>query len=375
MKMIIAINNEVIEEKLICSYSKMYSILNLKTKEEIIQMISSQEEFLIITREDLKGNVELFDLIEEIRTKNNNNRLVIIVRRLTKELKEKLFSKEVFNIIEGNSFLFDELIENIETPKMVIYKSKEEIRCNSKVIIITGTRCCGKTVFAKFLSENIAKNKSKKILVLDLDFVYPALDTYLYVDKNNSLIDFLKDLINHNIKRIETYETNNIKYKNLKYILNSKSIGIPNEEILIEMLNVLKNFYDYIIVDTSTLMLNKIYSISKKLNCQIIYLLEENIKSLREYILDSKSVDKNLLINTKFVINKSQNNKDVIKKIEEILPVKASLVIPNYTFIGLIIKNNIRISKINKILKLIGIMRFENLKLKIIEKILNMKEE
>lgn len=375
MRMIIAINNEVIENKLISSYCKTYDILIARNKEEIIQFISSNEELLMVTREDLPGNMDFFELIEKVKNRNNKNKMVVIVKELTKELKEKLFSKEVFNIIEGNSFLYDELIENIETPKMVIYKSKEKVICKNKIILITGTRSSGKTIFSKILSEAIATNKNKRILVLDLDFVYPALDTYLNIDKNNSLIDFLKDLISNNIKKIDSYESTNKRFKNIKYILNTKSIGIPNEDILLQVFNILKSYYDYVIVDTSTIMVNKIYSIYQKLDCEIIYILEESIKSLREFILDTSNINKNLLLNTKFVVNKSKNQKDILKEIKDKLPVKMSLIIPKYIFIDFLIKNNIRVLRINKFLKTIGIIRFEKIKMKIIEKILNIKEE
>lgn len=373
MKMIIALKNEVIESKLNSFYRDKYDILIANTNQEIEQIIHSNEEFLIILRDDLDGALNFFELIEKVKEINSKNRLVVIIRKLTKEIKERLFSKEIFNIIEGNSFLLDDLIENIETPKMVIYKSKS--KSINKIFFVTGTRNSGKTIFTKLLSENIALNKNKKVLVIDLDFVYPALDTYLSVDKNYSLMDFLKDFVANKLKKVENYETKSLKYKNLSYILNSKSMGIPNEEILVEMLKVLERYYDYIIIDTSSLMLNKIYSISKKINCEIIYLIEESIKSLREYILDNSLIDKSQILNTKFIINKSQKDKKILKEITKSLPVKISLIIPKYPFIEFIIKKNIRIFKLNKFLKKIGIIKFEKIKMKIIEKLLNMKEE
>ena len=174
---------------------------------------------------------------------------------------------------------------------------------------------------------------------------------------------------------MENYESANLKYKNLKYILNNKSIGIPNDEILVAMINILKKHYDYIIVDTSTLMINKIYSISKLINCQIIYLLEESIKSLREYKLDVSYIDKKALEKTKFVLTNSKNNKEIIKEIEKILPSKVIVKIKKYYFIELIIRKNYKVINLNRLLKAIGVIKFEKLKLKIIEKILNLEEE
>lgn len=373
MKMIVGISNELIERKLISSYSEKYSIFIVNTKDQIVKYLESKEEFLIVIREDLEGKITFLDLIENIKEVNPRNKVVVVIKNLTKEIKEKLFSKEVFNIIEGNSFLFEELIENIESPKMVIYKTKSIVK--NKIIFITGTRNSGKTVFTKMLSECIARNKNRRVLVLDLDFIYPSLDTYLSIDYNYSLVDFFKDLINHKLKKIESYECSNKKIKNIKYILNSKSIGIPNEDVLLEMFKILKEHYDYIIVDTSTLMINKIYNLSKIINCEIIYLIEESIKALREYVLDNSFIDKNYRINTKYIVNKSRGNKEILKEIRKVLLGEICLILPRYHFIEIIIKRNIKVLRFNKLLKKIGIISFENIKIRIIEKILNLKEE
>lgn len=375
MKMIIAINNPLIEENVIKKYNTQYEILILKNTKEIIDIVGLKESFLIITRNDLEGTIDFIELVEKIKKINSQNRIILIVKELTDGLKEKLFAKEVFNIIEGKQFLFEELVDNIENPKLVIYKSKKELTNKSRIIFVTGTRCSGKTTFVKCFSERIASNKNRKVLVVDLDFIYPALDTYLNTDKNNSLIDFMKDLMNNTVRKIECYTSSNHKYKNLKYILNNKSIGIPTDEILLNMVNILKQFCDYLIIDTSTLMINKIYSISASINCQVIYLLEESIKSLREYKLDTSYIDKKLLTNTKFILNKSRKNKDIINDISKNIPNKITLIIPKYKLIEVIVKNNLSIINFNKLLKNIGIIKFEKLKLRIVQKILNIEEE
>ena len=65
----------------------------------------------------------------------------------------------------------------------------------------------------------LLSRKNKKVLVLDLDFIYPTIDLYLGA-KNYSLVDYIDDLKEGKIRNIENYETKDEKYNNLKYIVN-----------------------------------------------------------------------------------------------------------------------------------------------------------
>ena len=76
------------------------------------------------------------------------------------------------------------------------------------------------------------------------------MDTYLNMNKNYSLPDYINDVINNKLKNISNYESSDLRHNNLKYILNSKSIGIPNNDKLLKLIDSLKPFYDYIIIDT-----------------------------------------------------------------------------------------------------------------------------
>jgi len=301
MKIVVAIKNKNITDMIIQKYKENYQIIVCESKIEILEIVNSYDEYILIIREDLNPREDIIDTITKIREKNKNIRVVIMVKEITSELKEKLFAKEIFNIIEGNSFKFEELVEAIENPKLVIYKNKKDLIKKTNIIIVTGTRNSGKTVITKVLAEAISKNK--KVLAIDLDFIRPSLDLYLSCDKNYSLMELIKDIMNNNVKKIEDYESKT-ENPNLKYILNSKNIGIPNDSIIIDIFNVLKNKYDYIIADTSSFMINKMYNLCNIINSTILFVIDTRITSVRDYELETMYLNRDSVIKSKIIINK-----------------------------------------------------------------------
>lgn len=373
MRMILSLNNKNIEEKLKKLYYSKYEIFVIDTQKNILDFISEDEEIIIIRKNN--DDIEFKELISKIKIKNNKIKIIVLVKELSQNLKEFLFSKEVFNIIEGNEFIFDNLIDLIENPKMIVYKEKENIDSKSKVVFVTGSRGVGKTITSLILGKLIASKYKKKVLILDFDLLNPTMDTYLKINKNYSLPDYINDVINNKVKEISNYESSDIECKNLNYILNSKSIGIPNNDKLIKIIDSLKSFYDYLIIDTSTLMLNKIYSISKEKKFNIVHVIEPGKRQVKNYKIDTIYVEKDVLSKAIILCNKTDciNN---IKKCSKDYDIVISGYIYNSNWFKY--KNNIKFivrHNLSVVLKEIGIIRFEKFKLKIVKKILNLGEE
>lgn len=376
MKMIIAINNKNIEQKLTQKYYSKYELFIAHSKDMVLKLALTTDKAVIIVREDIKGNINLEELVTSVTKLKRCIQIIVLVKELNNSLKEMLFAKEVFNIIEGKKFAFEELVELIEEPKMVVYKESKIENRKSKIICVTGGRSVGKTITAITIGKLIARNKKFKVLVIDLDFVYPTLDTYLNTHINYSLVDYINDLINNKLKYISNYESSDIKYKNLKYILNAKSIGIPSNDIIEKILDSLTNIYDYVVVDTSSLMINKIYTIANLKKYNIIHVIEPGKKALKNYKMDIVYIEKELLLKSIFICNKCNIYKNIKKCSEEY-----KLNIYGYIKYNGWIKYNVTNSSIclrfnlKKVLKYIGIDKLKNIKLKIVEKILGYKEE
>lgn len=370
MKMIVAINNKIAEEKITNKYYSKYEIYIVKSSDMIFKLTLNEKKAIVILRDDIKGSISFKDLIFKLKEKNNDIQIVVLVKELTKELKEMLFAKEIFNIIEGKKFSFSELEDLIENPKMIVYKEKLNDNIASNVILITGGRGVGKTLVSILFSRTLAKDRKKKVLLLDFDLLYPTLDVYLDINRNYSLVDYIDDLMNDKIKSMENYESLDLKYNNLRYILNSKSIGIPSNENIIKIIESLKNIYDYVVIDTSSLMLNKIYTIANLKNYQIIDVIEPGKKAIKDYMLENMYLSDELRTNLIVICNKI-NILYNLKRCSREYKTKILGFVRYSSFFRVyhVFKGWYFVSNFKKVLRRIGIDRFKKLKNNIVRKI------
>lgn len=374
MRMILSLYNKNIEDKIKNKYYSKYEIIVANEHKYLLDYINEKQEEIIIIKKNTKNDIEFMDLISKMKNKNSKLRFIILVKELNQNLKELLLAKEIFNIIEGSEFLFDDLVELIENPKMIIYKERKSKNSKSKIICVTGSRGVGKTITSLAIGKLIAKNR-KHVLIIDLDLLNPTMDTYLNINKNYSLSDYINDVINSKLKTISNYETSDYEFKNLKYILNTRNMGIPNNETIIKIIDTLENFYDYIIVDTSTLMMNKIYNIAKNKNYNIVHVIEPGKKQLKNYKIDTVYIENSMLSKSIIICNKCDfiNN---LKRCNKDYNFNIDGYIKYINFFRY--KNNVNIKfkgNLNKVLKDVGLIKFEKLKLKIINKILNLGDE
>jgi len=354
MKIVVALDNVHIINKL---KKDGYDIVNIKEfdkKEDVIGFLSEINiPVVIITKSDLRGDIGLIEYIDGIKAINEENRVILVIENLTKELKETLFSKEIFNIIEGKDIYYNELIDNINNPKMVIYRNERQNNPKAKIMFVMGVDCCGKTYVSKSLADCLAKKKDKKVLVMDLDCINPDLDQFI---KSNNIYGFksmINDICNKNINKHEIYFAQDSKYSNLNYLLNSQNIGIPSSNIIMSCVECYINEYDYIIIDTSTLMLKQFSEIADKLNAYKIMVLRPDIFNIRKYKelnIDFKNSNYIFILNRVNIIEVSDRKflqELGIQNVQEI--VKFNMLFKIYT--NKVIKNNYFKPRLKKLIK------------------------
>lgn len=263
----------------IIKYIENFEKYNYEINKEIDEIKKQQNNYLINNKYIRTNNKE----------KNNNKIIInkicklkyIIVLFIETKVKEKidkfLVKNSIINkiknviIIKNNKFIINKLknnklikkinfIKNINISKkllMVINNEKENnSNTNGKVISVLGNSGAGKSCFSIILA-NLLKEKNKKILILDFDFLNNSLHTMLGVKKYPDKIKNI--LLNKNEKNIEKIEINNLKIKiNKKLDLISginlifeSGKNIEKKKIKI-IINKLINMYDYIIIDTSS---------------------------------------------------------------------------------------------------------------------------
>lgn len=341
MKQIItALGNPLLNDKL--SEEKEFKILtkDIQYQDGIFEILEKEEkiDFLILS-EILLGENKIENLIEKIQEKNNQIKIIIILENKKEELENILYLKGIKKIYYNNKVQIKEIIsfiknenkeENekikneLENLKELLIKNninfeKEKInnnllenkidenklkknklnknklnkikiiknnkKINSKVISIAGTGGVGKSIITLNLS-NILKEKKQKILIIDFDILNNSLHTILGVNQYSQKIKNKlqkNDLIQNKInikklvikinKKVDLISGINLLFDS-KYKISSEKIEFILEE--------LKQYYDVIIIDTSS---ECFFDYTKNIlnnSDNILFLLEANLLEIKK---------------------------------------------------------------------------------------------
>lgn len=331
-KIITALGNPLLNDKL--SEEKEFKILtkDIQYQDGIFEILEKEEkiDFLILS-EILLGENKIKNLIEKIQEKNNQIKIIVILENKKEELENILYLKGVKKIYYNNEVEIEEIIsfiknenkeENekikneLENLKELLIKNninfeKERInnnllenkidenknksnkikiiknnkKINSKVISIAGTGGVGKSIITLNLS-NILKEKNQKILIIDFDILNNSLHTILGVNQysqkiknklqKNDLIQNkinIKELIIKINKKVDLISGINLLFDS-KYKISSEKIEFILEE--------LKQYYDVIIIDTSS---ECFFDYTKNIlnnSDNILFLLEANLVEIKK---------------------------------------------------------------------------------------------
>ena len=154
-----------------------------------------------------------------------------------KDAKEELISPSIVNFEPYNRIISNVKLSNVDNPY--------------KVLMVTSTDQGElKTTITTNLAYTIANNK-KKVCIIDLDIRRPKVDKIYGVTKENGLSEYLLDdsSLEDIIKSTE---------KGVDVITSGKKIDNPvvvlESEKLKNLIGILKEKYDYVIIDTPPLL-------------------------------------------------------------------------------------------------------------------------
>ncbi len=347
--------NEILKEK------TKYNIIetDIQYQEGIIEVLEKNNKIdLIIVSELLPGNIGFKDLINKIKTINNDIEIIVILENKNYKLKEFLMQKNIKSIFYNNEITIDELINVIEEKnkakkeieinneikilreiimennkkieqnkkykkiskiinilkkqknkiiknkkisnlKIIKNKTNKNSKVKNKIISVVGTPGVGKSIFISLFSKNV---KNKKILIIDFDIYNKSLDLIFgYNTKNQKEKSIIK--VNNNIELLSKIE---IFFKE-NYIEKNKIRNI---------LNGFSKKYDLIIIDNTSEYSCEYTKEILKNSDSIIFLSDANLielnktKKLLEKYINKWKIEKekfNVVFN-KININ-SINNK------------------------------------------------------------------
>ena len=296
------IYNDEIEIKDLIKIIKEEELNNEDLKEEI------EELKRIINNNNYNYNKENKNIInkkDKIKNKLNkvqNNELKINIKNKLKNKFNLKKDKKLFN----NNLNF----QSYNTENNFIQNR------NCKIICIIGPPGVGKSI----ISINLAKSNmyDNKILIIDSDYINNSIATILGIKKYNKNNKYNSNNLNNNLNYLEEIIKIN---KKIDLINIKKNINLNNpNNYFNNLINKIKNNYDYIIIDTNSIELienNKelinlsnftlfisdtnLLEINKAIRLLDKYINKFNINKNKFNILfnkiNSKSIDKKLLKN------------------------------------------------------------------------------
>lgn len=388
-KIITALGNQVLNNEL-KKINEFEIVANdLQYKEAIIELLEINKNVnYIILSGILPGNITLTDLITKIKIINNNIEIILLLEKKEKEIEKKLKEQKIKNVLYIDNVKINDIIKILKNKKInnktkipqeenikneinrkikINNNIKKQIKTECKVISVLGSNGVGKSIYSVCMS-NYLNNKKNKILIIDFDILNNSIHTILGISKYNKKKNN-KKIINDCIINVD----NNISVLTGENIIKKYK---KNINYIVKLLEILKEKYDYIIIDTSAecfFDINKTIINKSDIN---IFLLEANLLEITKATKLLEIYNKNWNIDErkiKIVINKYNKNAismNIIKKLFSDYEIIGKLEMSNiYNYIinknNKIIfknyKNNNEYKKINeKIIK----VDFKNSKIK-----------
>ena len=360
-KIITALGNQVLNNELKKTNEFEIVANDLQYKEAIIELLEINKNVnYIILSGILPGNITLTDLITKIKIINNNIEIILLLEKKEKEIEKKLKEQKIKNVLYIDNVKINDIIKILKNKKInnktkipqeenikneinrkikINNNIKKQIKTECKVISVLGSNGVGKSIYSVCMS-NYLNNKKNKILIIDFDILNNSIHTILGISKYNKKKNN-KRIINDCIINVD----NNISVLTGENIIKKYK---KNINYIVKLLEILKEKYDYIIIDTSAecfFDINKTIINKSDIN---IFLLEANLLEITKATKLLEIYNKNWNIDErkiKIVINKYNKNAismNIIKKL-----------FSDYEIIGKLEMSNIYNNIINKNNKII----------------------
>lgn len=360
-KIITALGNQVLNNEL-KKINEFEIVANdLQYKEAIIELLEINKNVnYIILSGILPGNITLTDLITKIKIINNNIEIIILLEKKEKEIEKKLKEQKIKNVLYIDNIKINDIIKILKNKKInnktkipqeenikneinrkikINNNIKKQIKTECKVISVLGSNGVGKSIYSVCMS-NYLNNKKNKILIIDFDILNNSIHTIFGISKYNKKKNN-KRIINDCIINVD----NNISVLTGENIIKKYK---KNINYIVKLLEILKEKYEYIIIDTSAecfFDINKTIINKSDIN---IFLLEAILLEITKATKLLEIYNKNWNIDErkiKIVINKYNKNAismNIIKKL-----------FSDYEIIGKLEMSNIYNNIINKNNKII----------------------
>ena len=270
---------------------------------------------IVIFDVDSNSVLENTVIVNELKLKNKYLNFIAMSYEINSELVAKVLRQNVCD------FLIKPIIPAILNASIAKIQGEKEIKPNKKaktICFYSNKGGCGKTSTAVNVAYEIASQTDEKVCLLDLSFSFGDIATYLDVNSKYSISTITKNIENSTDDLVYTLCE---KYQDTSlYVLtftddSGLNVKYNSPDTISKLINLLKNIFDYIIIDTQSVVDEVSVSIFN--SCDLIMLIGLlNMVSIRNCQKCSELFE-NLGINksrTKLIINRYIENSEVTQE-------------------------------------------------------------
>ena len=202
-----------------------------------------------------------------------------------------------------------------------------------KVLIVFSAKGgCGKTTLSVNLAHALARNTDSRVALLDFDLQFGDVAVALQIEPKKTISDAISMQTNIDELGIKSLMVN--QEKNLDILLaptNPTDIEFITTELIDNLIESLRNSYDYIVVDTPPAFTDVILRVFDQADrCFLLTTLDmPAIKNLKLVIstLEALNINKTKL---EFILNRSDLKAGLsLRELEEMVGEKFSVLIPS----------------------------------------------
>lgn len=300
-KILIAMNNNALLEKV--KKCGKYSVhhYDIDTKENVIEYLKKYDVDILITKDSLDGSTTKEDYIRSIRGVNKQIKIILCVEELDEIYKGFLLSQNVFDIIEGTEVNFSDILEMIDSVKrtIVLRKNNNIVSnpLNNKLSVLTKQKICvfgtsgsGKSYIASVLAQITSKKLKLNTLLVDMDIQNAAIDIYNNLNNSANSLQFVMEEIDRGSFNLQMLNELISKEKNsngkLAFVTNNMGIyecqNKLSEEYYAKLYAETENEYDILILDMPAAPFLDVVPYSLTKADKIFFVINPNFISMRQ---------------------------------------------------------------------------------------------
>ena len=289
----------------LCKYSSVFDV------EDVLNID------LILFDVALKEFDAIFSKIREFKQKNKNLKFIALSYEINSELVTKVLNEGVSEFLLKPIIpaLLETAIKKIETPTL---------KKASTISVFSNKGGVGKTSLAINLAYEIYRETKEKVCILDLSFNSEDVAAFLDIEQRFDIDYIMSNIENSNKELLLSLMC---KYQDTElYVLEAQEDISPElkytPQKISKIINSLKNIFDYIVIDTSSLinelnisilnnsdliLLIGLSNMPSIRNCQKCYELFDNIGYKDDKI---KLIVNRFIENSELTINDIKNTLD-----------------------------------------------------------------